>query len=864
MKAWYNHSWSDVVKELNSDIKYGLTEKGVEESRNSFGDNRSLNLKNKSFSILFLKQLIKSYSIIGIIICVLLFYLKEIKLPIIILGIIIFCSAFYALKEYNNHNKLNYITKITPKKALVLREKKIFNVNPEELVVGDIIYLEKGDIVPADIRIIECENLKVRESAITSDNQIVEKYETKIEDREISLSEMKNMVFKSSFIMDGTGTGIVVQVGDNTEIGSITKDLLENNLSRSVIEENVSKIVKYPAMVFFIVAALICAYGFYYKLDMKNIIRILTLGYLTMVPMEIVLSVGLISFAIKRKKKKDGIELEGLSSMQLLAGTSVMLFDKVGTLTEEHMYIDSFFSNGKIIKLNSSDLEENKDNIDRILNIGLLCNDGKVDNDGNIVKGSLIEKAIIRYGKGNLLNKKTLDVEQERIFQIPFDLDKRVKTTLNKIDDKYRANVVGAVDKLLERCTHIMKNGIEVEITPKDIVEIRDADLSLSLNALNVIGLAYRNFNYQPSPNENIESNLVFVGLIGLENPTKEDSIEDVMYCKSLAIKPIVMTDDNRITANAFGEKIKILNKNDLVLSGVEIDNMNEDELEKFVEKVGVYSKISPKIKFRIVEGFKKLGYDLTITGNRFTDLPSFRAAHVGIATGKECTKIAKKLSDVYIQDNNLFKILSLIEESRKVIQCIKNIIIFNLISVLIQVFSIFIINNIIDNTLTVNLISIGLINFFTLTLSSILIYTQHNNIENNRYENIKINKKIFKDYTSGLIMYVIFLVASVGITFYLGNVKSDILGKINMFTILNLNTTIFAFYFMEFKDVIRNKMSILIIAINLIIYGVTLKVLYISNTILLKNIFWELKILLIALILQIIFLRFIKEVDKK
>lgn len=863
MKAWYNHSWSDVVKELNSDIKYGLTEKGVEESRNSFGDNRSLNLKNKSFSILFLKQLIKSYSIIGIIICGLLFYLKEIKLPIIILGIIIFCSAFYALKEYNNHNKLNYITKITPKKALVLREKKIFNVNPEELVVGDIIYLEKGDIVPADIRIIECENLKVRESAITSDNQIVEKYETKIEDREISLSEMKNMAFKSSFIMDGTGTGIVVQVGDNTEIGSITKDLLENNLSRSVIEENVSKIVKYPAMVFFIVAALICAYGFYYKLDMKNIIRILTLGYLTMVPMEIVLSVGLISFAIKRKKKRDGIELEGLSSMQLLAGTSVMLFDKVGTLTEEHMYIDSFFSNGKIIKLNSSDLEENKDNIDRILNIGLLCNDGKVDTDGNIVKGSLIEKAIIRYGKENLLNKKTLDVEQERIFQIPFDLDKRVKTTLNKIDDKYRANVVGAVDKLLERCTHIMKNGIEVEITPKDINEIRDADLSLSLNALNVIGLAYRNFNYQPSPNENIESNLVFVGLIGLENPTKEDSIEDVMYCKSLAIKPIVMTEDNRITANAFGEKIKILNKNDLVLSGVEIDNMNEDELEKFVEKVGVYSKISPKIKFRIVEGFKKLGYDLTITGNRFTDLPSFRAAHVGIATGKECTKIAKKLSDVYIQDNNLFKILSLIEESRKVIQCIKNIIIFNLISVLIQVFSIFIINNI-DNTLTVNLISIGLINFFTLTLSSILIYTQHNNIENNRYENIKINKKIFKDYTSGLIMYVIFLVASVCIAFYLGNVKNDILGKINMFTILNLNTTIFAFYFMEFKDAIRNKMSILVIAINLIIYGVALKVLYISNTILLKNIFWELKILLIALILQIVFLRFIKEVDKK
>lgn len=863
MKAWYNHSWGDVVKELNSDIKYGLTEKGVEESRNSFGDNRSLNLKSKSFNILFLKQLIKSYSIIGIMICGLLFYLKEIKLPIIILGIIIFCSAFYALKEYNNHNKLNYITKITPKKALVLREKKVFNINPEELVVGDIIYLEKGDIVPSDIRIIECENLKVRESAITSDNQIVEKYETKIEDREISLSEMKNIAFKSSFIMDGTCTGIVVQVGDNTEIGSITKDLLENSLSRSVIEENVSKIVKYPAMVFFVVAVLVCAYGFYYKLDMQNIIRILTLGYLTMVPMEIVLSVGLISFIIKRKKSKDGIELEGLSSMQLLAGTSVMLFDKVGTLTEEHMYIDSFFANGKIIKLNSSDLEENKDNIDRILNISLLCNDGKVDNDGNIVKGSLIEKAIIRYGKENLLNKRTLDIEQERIFQIPFDLDKRVKTTLNKIDDKYRANVVGAVDKLLERCTHIMKNGIEVEITPKDINEIRDADLSLSLNALNVIGLAYRNFNYQPSPNENIESNLVFVGLIGLENPMKENSIEDVMYCKSLAIKPIVMTEDNRITANAFGEKVKILNKNDLVLSGVEIDNMNEDELEKFVEKVGVYSKISPKIKFRIVEGFKKLGYDLTITGNRFTDLPSFRAAHVGIATGKECTKIAKKLSDVYIQDNNLFKILSLIEESRKVIQCIKNIIIFNLVSAMIQVFSIFIINSI-DNNLRVNLISVGLINFLTLTLSSILIYTQHNNIENNRYENIKIDKKIFKDYTSGLIMYVIFLVASVGITFYLGNVKSDILAGINMFTILNLNTTLFAFYFIEFKDAIRNKMSILVMAVNLIIYGVALKVLYISNTMLLKDIFGQLKILLIALILQIVFLRFIKEVDKK
>ncbi|QGU95519.1 cation-transporting P-type ATPase [Clostridium bovifaecis] len=861
MRAWYNSSWNEVVRELESDFKYGLTEDRVKQNRKNFGDNKTLNLKNKSFIILFLKHMSKLYCILGILITIFLFYTYNWKSAAFLCCTTLFSMLLYAIKDYKNENRLNNLRSITPQKADVVREGKLLNLKPEELVVGDIVCVEKGDIVPADLRIIECEELKVKESAISGDIKLVEKYETKIEDKELLPSDMKNILFKSSFVIEGSAKGIVVEVGENTEIGKITKDLLEENHEKSLLEESISDITNLMSKVFTFSIVLIGIYAIYAKINLAEFMELVSTIYLSLVPMHIMIIVALISLIVRKKMKESTIEIGELSSMQMLAQTNVVFVNKVGTLTEENMFVKKLFSDGEIMEINSESLEESKDNIDRMINIGLLCNDAKVNDAGKIDKGEVIERAIIEYGKENSLHKRILEREQERVFQVPEDWDKRVKTTLNRIEDKYRANVIGAVDKLLERCTHIMKNGMEVEITPKDIIDIRDADLALSEDSLYVVGFAYRNFGYQPSINENIESNLVFVGLMGFDNPLKENSVECIEYCKRLAVKPVVITDDNKIAANSVGKKLGILNKNDVALSGVEIDNMEDNELEKMVERVGIYSKISSKNKWKACSEFEKLGYNIAVTGNKFTDLPSFRAAKVGIATGKECTQITKNLGDVFIEDKDFGKLLSLIDTSRKLTRSIRDIILFNLVIAFIEFFSIIMVN-IFFKQASIGFGEILWINFMPLVLCSLLIYTQNENIEGNSYEASYIDKRIFNKFNSGIILYIICVTALSVIGLIIQGKKGMFTGNIIIFTILNISPIMFSFYFVKLKDVIKNKMSSLIMVLNVIFYGVFFKISYSDYLMNLNKLLWDLKVIIVFLLIHIFLIKFIKETD--
>ncbi|KOA21255.1 calcium-transporting ATPase 1 [Clostridium homopropionicum DSM 5847] len=862
MKTFYNLSWNEVIKELNSDVIYGLSDEMVEQRRKDFGDNKTIEVNNKGFIRIFIKQLLKFYSIVGIIICLGLFYFKELNISIIILSIIIFCSILYAFKEYRKEEKLNQLRSITPKKAVVVRNKRTSTLNTDEIVVGDIVYLEKGDIVPADIRLIECNCLKVKESAITGDKEIIDKYETKIEDREISLSEMKNIVFKSSFIIEGDAKGIVINVGDNTEIGMITKSLLEDNLTVNVLEESISKIANSLTRLFILWAVLFSAYSYSVKDSIQATLKLISLSYFIIVPLEILLSVGFISFIINKVKHNEGIQLEGLSTMKLLSDIDVMIFDKIGFLTEEKMYVNNFFTNGKLFEVNSIDIEENMDNIDRIIKIGLACNDAKINSEDEFSKGTLIEKAIIKQGMDLGINKKAVDLEQPRVFQIPYDVDKRIRTTLNKIDDKYRASIVGSVDKLLERCTHVMRNGIEVEISLKDIEEIKNADLKLSMNYLHAIAFAYRNFSYEPSVNENIESNLVFVGLIGFYNPIHENIQGYIRYCKALAIKPVIITEDNKIVATVLGERIKVLNKNDLVLSGVELDNMEEDEIEKYVERVGVYSRISSQNKLKIVESFKRLGYKTIVTGDRFTDLPSFKMADLGIAVGTECTNMAKKLSDIYVNEKGLNKILNLMNEGRKAVLSIKHIITFNLVIAIIEMMFIILANTLSHNSIKSDVII--LTNFIILAFSSLLIFSEHNNIIGNRNEKLEIDKNILGKYTTGMIIYIAAVIIEMVVALYFGINKNTALGEMNASILISLSPIIFSMYFVEIKKLLKSKMSTIFLIINFIVFSGFFALIYMNNQINLSNIIWDLKLIIPMIIIQIIIVAFTKELDKK
>lgn len=863
MIDWYNYSWNDVVRELRSDVNKGLSKENIEENRKKYGRNNTLNLEIKSGAFLFVKQIINIYAITGLGICFLLFFTGEVFLASIISSISLLCVILHTAKDYNNEKNLKELDKIIPKDAVVKREGKVQKIDCEELVIGDIVYIEKGDIVPADLRLINCEELNIKESALTGDNSIVEKYSTKVEDREISLSEMKNMAFKSSFVIDGSAVAIVTAIGENTEIGKITKGLLQGKHERNVLEKNISKIVNILTVIFYSFSFLVAIYSFYRKKHVEDIISLTSSIYLTVVPLQTILIVGIISLMVKKKMKNQGVDFKGLSSIQRLSNTNIIFVDKVGTLTENKMYVSKVYTNGKIFEDNYEQSEENKDNMDRILNIGLLCNDVKRDIDGDGLKGDLIEVSLVNYGFKKSVDKRIMDKEQERVLQIPYDRDKRIKTTLNKIEDKYRANVKGAVDKLIERCTHIMKNGIEVEITDKDIREIRNADLIMSKESLYVEGFAYRNFNYEPSANENIESNLVFVGLIGFENPIKEDAINDLNYCKSLAIKPMLITDDNKITAEAFGRKIGILNKKDIVLSGVELDYMEEKEFEKYVERVSIYSKISSKNKWKVSSVFKKLGYNLTVTGNKFTDAPSFRIAHVGVAAGKRCTNITKKLGDIYIEDNDFMKLLSVIEESRKLMKVLKEEVRF-VLTVALGEFISLVLPAILGYKPVINPTKLILINFITVSLSAICIYSQCHNITIKNYERESLDKTVFKSLTSSMIMFggLTGLLTTVALT--LGNKNNLLLGSANTFIILNLSPIILSHYFLEVKKCLKNKLTILIFILNLIISMLLFSINFNKEIVLfILNDLSNLKMMIIIMLIQIISVIFMKEIDR-
>lgn len=819
MKQWYGKTMARVVQILESDISLGLTENKIKYMRETYGENVILKPKIESLLSLIVYEIKQLWILVSMIFIAMLFYNKLHIIAYIAALLMIISIILLINGDYKEEKSLMAIDNLNTPFSNVVRDGKICRISCEEIVVGDIVFLEKENYVPADIRILECEDLKVKEVAVTGEKYEVEKYSMKIEGEIINLSEIKNIVFKSSVVTEGSGRGIVIATGMSTQIGKIVKVLLESKNDNRIFSKSLNKIANKVSLIIIISSIFALVFALYKKFAIHEIIN--PLIYISMTfnsPVFIIILFLFFNIIFVQFKKKN-IFIKNVSAIYLLSNISTIFTKKIGAISENKLIFREVYCDNMIIDVQSQNLTI-EDTIERLISIALLCNDAKPFNNTKVnIENSnsievLAEDAILKFCNEKLLGKNGLESKQERIFKIPYDSDKRIKTVVNKSEDRYRANVKGVLDSLLNRCTHILVNGVEKEIKDTDIENIINVHIEMSNKAYNVIGLGYRNFNYEPSIDENIESNLVFVGLMGFENPIKDSSYAAIKTCEEINIRPIIDEEDNKLASFAFGKLIGITHRKEEILSGIEIDYMSKEEFEKNIEGVSIFSKISSKHKSEIVNSLNNKGYTIASVGDTLTDLEYLNNSHISISVGSECSNVVRKLSSLFLQENDFSEIINLVQHSKKIINYISELVLFLSVVGLSEIF-IILVGLIIRGEMPFTVIGIVYLNFVIIPTCGLSILLQNRNTN----KNIKnINYKYIKS-------------VSIKNSFIIGCIYFSILALMNKFSITHLEyislyifalcQNIFSLTLLYEKHFFKNKISYTLLVLNLLLQSI-------------------------------------------
>ncbi|MBU3189721.1 hypothetical protein K9O30_10815 [Clostridium bowmanii] len=815
MKKWYGNTMTKVVETLDSDVKLGLSENKIKYMRETYGNNIILKPKIESLLILIIKEIAQLWNAVYLIFVIMLFFNKLYIAGFIATFIMLASLILIIIGDYKEEKNLKAIDNLNVPFAVVIRNGKRCKIGCEEIVVGDIVFLEKSSYVPADIRLIECENLVVKEVAVTGEKYEVEKYSMKIEGEIINLSQIKNMVFKSSIVTEGYGLGIVIATGMDTQIGKILKALLHYKNDNRFFSKRFGKIASKASIITTIVGIFTLVVTLYQKLAIHEIINDLIFIFMSFNFPVIIIILLVFFHIISARFKKKNIYIKDISTMYFLSNISAIFTKKIGAISENEFIFRKVYCDNGLINLEDQGVVI-EGTLERMISIATLCNDAELTEGepyaekSNSIE-SLVEYAVCNFCSEKLSENSELQKEQERIFVIPYDSDRRIKTVVNKNEDRYRANVKGNLDGLLNKCTHILINGVEKEIKDTDIENIINVHIEMSNSSYNVIGLGYRNFNYEPSIDENIESNLVFVGLMVFENPIKESVHAAIKTCEDLNIRLIVDERDNKLACLAFGKLLGLAVKSEQILSGIEIDYMSSEEFEKNIEGVRIFSKISPKHKNEIVNLLNNRGYSIASLGDTLTDLEYLNNSRISISTGSECSNVVRKLSSLYLQENDLSEIINLVQKSKKIINYISELALFFCVMGINELF-IILVCLITKGKLPFSFIEILFLNFISAPFCGLSILFQNKsslkNIKNINYDYIKRVSIVTSLATCG--MYFLILTRIHRFATYSAQQISTLIFALfqNLFTLKLLHENHFS----------KNKISYALMLINLLL----------------------------------------------
>ena len=671
MKEFYNVAKTEVRKRVNGSLK-PLTNEQVAANQKKYGLNELIETKGKSIPVIFLEQF-KDFLVIILIFAALISgFLGDLESTLVILIVITINAILGTVQTVKAEQSLNSLKELSSPNAKVLRDGKIIEIPSKEVTIGDQVYLEAGDYIPADGRILENASMKVDESALTGESVAVEKSSDLIEGI-VALGDRTNMVYSGSFVTYGRGNFLVTAIGMETEVGKIAQLLKSTSEKKTPLQVNLDNFGKKLSIIIMAFCALLFGINILQGGNVGDAFMFAVALAVAAIPEALSSIVTIVLSFGTQKMAREGAIIRKLQAVEGLGSVSIICSDKTGTLTQNKMTVEDYYIEGKRIAANQIDPSNpvHKD----LMRLSILCNDS-TNVDGQEI-GDPTETALINLSDHLGVPASRVRGVYPRLGEIPFDSDRKMMSTLHELKDGYTMITKGAVDVLIERIKYIRKNNQVVAISDDDKAKITEMNMNFSRDGLRVLAITYKKLDAQKELDFDDENDLIFLGLISMMDPPRLESAQAVAECLKAGITPIMITGDHKITAAAIAKRIGILTDLSQAVEGSEIDSLSDEELKIYVEDKRVYARVSPEHKIRIVRAWQEKGNIVAMTGDGVNDAPALKQADIGVAMGITGSEVSKDAAAMVLTDDNFATIIKAVENGRNVYANIKDAIQF-------------------------------------------------------------------------------------------------------------------------------------------------------------------------------------------